>query len=320
MDGGASTHSSPTMGSMNPPAHPTAAMSRQSRSQQDHTYYDRRPSAVPRTLSSVSGTLTSSFAELSSNERDRERDRQRSTSHPRDMPPPFPSPLGMDRERRFSALQSNNSGEHHTHNHLSSSPAEIQRMRHHTATPPEPYWASSYSSETEMVRPNIQRTARSSLSEMIMAQSGDDRNMSQGRPGVPQHMESHAHSGVTYSGWHPTRRSSESSTQSASTPGVSVTLNSDDGHTPIAQHRREFRDDRDRPSNPMGGMDVLAESARRVSEEETRRGSGMMMDDRNREDSPKGGGGPGGPKYQCAYCTKTFSRPSSLRIHTYSRE
>ncbi|NXD32698.1 YL8J protein, partial [Spelaeornis formosus] len=25
-----------------------------------------------------------------------------------------------------------------------------------------------------------------------------------------------------------------------------------------------------------------------------------------------------GPKYACAFCAKTFSRPSSLRIHTYS--
>lgn len=320
---GASTHSSPIMGSMHPPAQPTAAMSRQSRSQQDHVYYDRRPSAVPRSMSSVSGTLTSSFAELSSNERDRERDRQRSSSHPNDMPPPFPSPLGIDRERRFSALQNSNAGEYHNHT-LGSSPGEIQRMRHHTATPPEPHRASSYSSDTEMVRPNIQRAARSSLSEMIMAQSGDDRNMSsQGRLSIPTHLQ-HGSGGPEIGGWHPTRRSSNSSTQSTSAPGVSVTLDSDDGHTPVAQHRHEFRDrdgrrgERER-SNPMGGMDVLAESARRVSEEETRRVNGIMMGDHDREGSPKGGG-PGGPKYQCAYCTKTFSRPSSLRIHTYSRE
>jgi hypothetical protein len=59
----------------------------------------------------------------------------------------------------------------------------------------------------------------------------------------------------------------------------------------------------------MQGMEVLAESASRVQEE---------MD----EGSPPGqvimSGA--GPKYACAFCAKTFSRPSSLRIHTYSRE
>ena len=37
------------------------------------------------------------------------------------------------------------------------------------------------------------------------------------------------------------------------------------------------------------------------------------------EDDEKGGSS-SGPKYICAWCQKSFSRPSSLRIHTYSRE
>jgi hypothetical protein len=71
----------------------------------------------------------------------------------------------------------------------------------------------------------------------------------------------------------------------------------------------------------MSGMDVLAESARRVSEQEQddyRRATSHVYPGEDREESPRPG--QAGPKYQCAYCTKTFSRPSSLRIHTYSRE
>jgi hypothetical protein len=60
----------------------------------------------------------------------------------------------------------------------------------------------------------------------------------------------------------------------------------------------------------MRGMEVLAESARRVSE------SNEDKDELNGE----AGGSLVGPKYTCAFCAKTFSRPSSLRIHTYSRE
>ncbi len=66
----------------------------------------------------------------------------------------------------------------------------------------------------------------------------------------------------------------------------------------------------------MSGMEILAESARRLSEEE-RKVDGVE----SRDPSPsKAGAGAGGPKYLCAFCAKTFSRPSSLRIHTYSRE
>lgn len=140
-----------------------------------------------------------------------------------------------------------------------------------------------------------------------MAQSGDAPAMSRGRYPVDSAQPT----------LQATRRSSNSSTQSTHTAGMTINLNSDDGHTPTAKYRRDLRDSDERDGNPMGGMDVLAESARRVSEEEGHRRGSMTMDER--EDSPKAGG-PGGPKYQCAYCSKTFSRPSSLRIHTYSRE
>lgn len=49
-------------------------------------------------------------------------------------------------------------------------------------------------------------------------------------------------------------------------------------------------------------MEMLAE----VSEKEVRKP----------EDEDKASG----PKYACKHCAKVFTRPSSLRIHTYSRE
>jgi hypothetical protein len=58
----------------------------------------------------------------------------------------------------------------------------------------------------------------------------------------------------------------------------------------------------------MRGMEVLAESAQQRLAAE---------DEEERDESP---GRAGGPRYECAYCAKTFSRPSSLRIHIYSRE
>jgi hypothetical protein len=63
----------------------------------------------------------------------------------------------------------------------------------------------------------------------------------------------------------------------------------------------------------FGAMDVLAESARRVSEAEAE----ADAEEKEGEDDKSGAAG---PKYSCAYCLKTFSRPSSLRIHTYSRK
>jgi hypothetical protein len=67
----------------------------------------------------------------------------------------------------------------------------------------------------------------------------------------------------------------------------------------------------------MRGMEVLAESARRVADAERK-------DSReDRELSPtksNNNASSTGPKYTCQFCAKTFSRPSSLRIHTYSRE
>ena len=277
---------------MHPPSAPNA---RGSISHHDSFPFDRRPSAANRTLSLVYGPLSRSFAEMSATERDKERERQGSMSGSNEMPPPYGAP-GPD--RRGSSM----------------SIADIQKQRAHTATPPERFRAQTNPSGSHS--PHLQHS-RSSLSELIKAQSGD------GAPPTANRFETHPleKSSLSEPGstaWLPSRRSSASSTRSNSTPGMTVNLNSDDGY-PRHQYYPAVRPPANQAPGPggdsMSGMDMLAESARRVSEQDDyRRGSGYPDD---RDDSPK----PGqvGPKYQCAYCTKTFSRPSSLRIHTYSR-
>jgi len=280
---------------------PSAPVSRGSISHHDSFPFDRRPSASSRTLSLVSGPLAQSFADMSATEREKERERQGSISGstPSHMLPPYSAPPGTD--RRGSSL----------------SVTEIQQQRSHTATPPERFRA-----QTNPPNPNSPRSQnhRSSLSEMIKAQSGD------GAPVPANRYETHPMEKASFSepgaGWQPSRRSSSSSTRSASTPGMTVTLNSDDGHPPHYGHRQYYpAQPPPGPGDSMSGMDVLAESARRVSEQEQddyRRATTHAYSGEDRDESPKPG--QAGPKYQCAYCTKTFSRPSSLRIHTYSRK
>ncbi|KLT44217.1 hypothetical protein CC85DRAFT_300650 [Cutaneotrichosporon oleaginosum] len=65
----------------------------------------------------------------------------------------------------------------------------------------------------------------------------------------------------------------------------------------------------------MRGMEVLAESARRVADAERK---DSMEDDQPAGSPARASGGSTGPKYPCQYCKKAFTRPSSLRIHTYS--
>jgi hypothetical protein len=80
----------------------------------------------------------------------------------------------------------------------------------------------------------------------------------------------------------------------------------------------------------MDAMEVLAQGATMVSKAQADAEGDHDPDnddDKDEEDRPPGRGGGGGsgpgmvvPKYACAHCSKLFTRPSSLRIHTYSRK
>jgi len=126
---------------------------------------------------------------------------------------------------------------------------------------------------------------------------------------------------INITGW-PVRRASTDSV--VSVPGINLNSDSEDaGPPPTSLGRKgptEARNlgledgDVDMKGDPsMRGMEMLAEFAQRVAEEERK---GRTSEERD----PSPGKGGVGPKYTCAYCAKTFSRPSSLRIHTYSRE
>jgi hypothetical protein len=112
-------------------------------------------------------------------------------------------------------------------------------------------------------------------------------------------------------------------TSGAETAASSVHLNSDsEGSTAKGSRGKKRSIDGAGPSEEsidengvsesgMGGMDVLAESAERA---------GAAAEDGIAERDPSPPRNGTGPKYTCSFCQKTFSRPSSLRIHTYSRK
>lgn len=127
----------------------------------------------------------------------------------------------------------------------------------------------------------------------------------------------------------PRRDSGDSVMSSRSKHEVDLGSESDDSYRHDRNRKRErhARDDSvDHSSSgstiggrgmPTSGMDVLAESARRAAAAEGYshpRGESMGV---SRPVSPNKAAG---PKYSCGHCGKVFSRPSSLRIHTYSRE
>lgn len=321
---------------LHPPQSASAAMSRQSISAgsgfsspltpfHEHPpgefpFETRKIAPVPsRSASIVGGQLAQSFADLTATE---QLDRRSSLAQT-EMRPPLLVP-----DRRLSSIQPSPSVSREssprpslpplTHNR----PPSVDPIRRQSVTrPPSPDHSGA-------------ALRRSSLAELIMASSGDDVAMANGQfnknpsfSSVPLAKSSLSEpvppntAAPLITGW-PSRRLSAESVISA--PGIS--LNSDgEGLTPpsIRNKRRTVhppQNDEDvdmNGENAMRGMEVLAESAaQRVQEAE-----------RDQDDDPlKGGminqpGGPGvGPKYACAFCAKTFSRPSSLRIHTYSRE
>ena len=295
-----------------------------------------RRTAQSRSASIVGGQLAQSFADLTASEREWDRRSPIGLSPlPGDMPPP---------DRRASAPfphTATQEGQGPSHIHLlpprppSTGPDALRR---HSLTRP---------SSPEPSRPTLRR---SSLTELIMSRAGDDVAMASGRfnpspsnETTPKQTSSLSEPPSGPSGLSPqppiitewtTRRISTES--SASTPPISQSSDTE-GPVPSIRGRKRHVDggamDVDEVINMKGdpgmrGMEVLAESARRVSEAE-----GSIPEDGDPSPSKAGQGGQGaqvgsagqsgtvvGPKYACAFCAKTFSRPSSLRIHTYSRE
>jgi hypothetical protein len=283
----------------------------------------RRPSAAPRSASVVGGQLAQSFADLSARDRN---------SPMMEMPPP--SLHGPPPDRRSSMFPSDDARSMPGPlPHMSMTPpppqpmgesASMSAMSSATSRPPstgpEPLRRGSL---TRPPTPEPPRSVprRSSLTEIIRAKSGDVDTLAtlRSREAIVMDKSSLSEPGGL-APW-PARRESAESIKSA--PGISLNSDGEGGGAGGASSMRgRKRPSDDRPhldqdvemaGDPgMRGMEVLAESARRVAEEERK-----TVGSEDREGSP--GKGPG-PKYTCAYCAKTFSRPSSLRIHTYSRE
>jgi hypothetical protein len=298
-------------GLLHPPQAASSAMSRGSISASGMNSplspimgHERRPSAVPRSASVVGGQLARSFADLSAADR---------TSPRSEMPPPFAPP----HERRLSMLPHLDEAKYPF---LSPLPLDAKRDSIITsATSRPPSAGADPLKRASVTRPSSPEPRpvprRSSLTEIIRAKSGDVDTLATLRSREAVAMDKPSLSEPSPVEW--PRRESTDSAKTA--PGIS--LNSDgEGLTPSLRGRKRAADaniiegDEEMLAEPgMSGMEVLAaESARRVAEEERKTRSSE-----DREGSPSK---LPGPKYSCAFCAKTFSRPSSLRIHTYSRK
>ncbi|WRT66153.1 uncharacterized protein IL334_003106 [Kwoniella shivajii] len=267
----------------------------------------RRPSATSRNPSLVGGQLSSHFAGLSATDRDRH--------FSNDMPPPLqtapPERRGSSMLPPLSAVDDNRLLPPPSSLSRSASPASDMMRRQSLTRPPSPEMSS---------RPELRR---SSLTEIIKQKSGD--------MAIAPHRFGHSSDLATsvamdkssYSEpfppihsaqpppWPPRRESAESikSTFEGDAPLLSLKSRKRSVDT------RQIDEDTEMSRDPaMRGMEVLVAAA--AVEEERK----VRNDSEDGEDSPlKSGNNPnGGPKYTCDYCAKTFSRPSSLRIHTYS--
>ncbi|WVQ99181.1 hypothetical protein IAU59_006313 [Kwoniella sp. CBS 9459] len=283
-----------------------------------------RPTPQSRNPSLVGGQLSRHFADLSATDR-------AASSPLAEMPPPLHT---APPDRRPSMFPSLSSGDD---NRLLPPPSSVSRtpspgsdmLRRQSVTrPPSPDHGS---------RPELRRA---SLTEIIMAKSGDNLTMTPSRyhpssvdklasigmekaslsePVPPLHAHQTPHNVPLWT----TRRESTDSVKSASAlpsdpEGPLLSLRgrkrsaADIKKADLAAEAED--EDMEDSSDPaMRGMEVLVAAAAE-EERKVRKSS-----EEDREGSPsKNGGAAGGPKYACAYCAKTFSRPSSLRIHTYS--
>ena len=247
---------------------------------------------------SVGGQLARSFAELTAAEKSARASQSRSPS----MAPP-PAPGGVDR-RSSSALAAGpltRSSPLYEGDRRQSGASNMGNpvLRHAAAQPPSP------DQRGPMRNGNVHHTYIDDSANIDPHLTGlSSADMEQSNPSEPA--------------W--SRRTSAAETHSS----AGVNLNSDsEGSTAKGSKSRKRgldssnqseRSEGSRGDTSMGGMDVLAESAERAgaaaAEEEAEAAE--------RDPSPVRNGT--GPKYTCSFCQKTFSRPSSLRIHTYSRE
>ncbi|OCF36968.1 hypothetical protein I316_01566 [Kwoniella heveanensis BCC8398] len=283
-----------------------------------------RPSVQSRNPSLVGGQLSRHFADLSANDRT-------VSSSLAEMPPPLhtappdrrtsmhPSLFATDDNRLFPPPLSVS---------RTPSPGSDLLRRQSVTRPPSPEPVSS--------RPELRRA---SLTEIIMAKSGDNLTMTPSRyhpsveklssvgmekpslsePVPPLHLQQPPLNMPLWA----TRRESTDSVKSASAlptdpDGPLLSLrgrkrSAADIKKAEIEAEVEDQEMEDSSDPAMRGMEVLVAAAAE-EERKVRKSS-----EEDREGSPsKNGGAAGGPKYACAFCAKTFSRPSSLRIHTYS--
>ncbi|KIR77382.1 hypothetical protein I306_05576 [Cryptococcus gattii EJB2] len=230
------------------------------------------------------------------------------------------------------------------------------RLRRHSNTQP-----------TTPDTTGLPEVRRSSLTEIIMAKSGDDVAMKEGRYGFSTE-ERHVSSGTekraeTLSGlasiplqskpaiqslagtssdtptWNPQERRESTESISSATAHLAINSEAERERTASLRGRKRLTDTRDDDepkvdSSFIGvdvgvgagdpalrGMEVLAESARRIAAAEEEQKAKSVEEEEVEEAEEEKDEVPektGGPKYTCTYCAKTFSRPSSLKIHTYS--